>query len=396
MDPHFCSTMTQTCPPPRVMVDWLSASFISMPHTYDTGRFMVLGPGGAIEREYSGHLIASDLDESNPEPTHSRKWKVAASDPTGLYISGNPAPLLNPEGHNLWGSPDLWGQTLMGGQFVRQHAGQFPSPHTWDACGFELRRYTRIDLTRSYRFPTESEALDWIQHVAAASKSRHGAATLRGGSTAYFGTGSKRWAFKVYAKRDEYLRNHCGKGARALIRNGARSDELADWAAGVVRFELTLRSLELQGLWRHDIGGRGRGHLPALHDPAYLADTWAHFYGRIEWNHAMNHRTPELFTQGLGGPQRAVYALWQRGMTWEELQAMYPVRMTLWRYRKAIQAATGVDIAQPRPQEKAPDVSATLDPAGWDPEPLTAAVEPPQELKAQFPLYDDRWHRVNG
>lgn len=70
--------------------------------------------------------------------------------------------------------------------------------------------------------------------------------------------------------------------------------------------------------------------------------------------------------------------------------------MTLWRYRKAIQAATGVDIAQPRPQEKAPDVSATLDPAGWDPEPLTAAVEPPHELKAQFPLYDDRWHRVNG
>ena len=41
-------------------------------------------------------------------------------------------------------------------------------------------------------------------------------------------------------------------------------------------------------------------------------------------------------------------------------------------------------------------MSATLDPAGWDPEPLTAAVEPPQELKAQFPLYDDRWHRVNG
>lgn len=393
MNPHLCFNVEPKCPPPRVMVDWLSASFVSMPHTYDTGRFLVIGPGGTVEKEFSGHVIASDLDEDNPEPSHSRKWKVAAADPTGLFISGNPAPLLNPQGHNLWGSPDLWGQTLLAGQFIRAKEGLFPSEWTWGACGFELKRYTRVDLTRSYRFPSEAEALAWIQHVAAASKSRHGAASLRGGSTAYFGSGSNRWRFKVYAKRNEYLRNHCGAAARHLASAGLLRDDLADWCAGVVRFELTLCSLELQNLHRRDIGGRGRGHLPALHDPAYLADTWAHYHDRIEWNQAMSHRQPEIFTQALSGPQRMLFAMWQEGKTWQRMQEFFPSRMTLWRHRKAIQAATGVDIAHPRPQETAPDVSAGLDPAGWDPEPLEAVVEPPPELKAQFPLYDPRWHR---
>lgn len=366
-----------------VMVDWLSCSFRSEPHTYDTGRVIVLGPAGEIQTDRPG-FVAADLTDDDDEPSSSRTWKVATSDCSDLFISGNPAKLLNPEGHNLWGSADLWGQTLHAGQRIRKAVGCFPSPATWDSCRFGVRAFTRLDLTRSYRFPSEAEAKAWIQHVAGASRSRHGAATLHGGSTAYFGSRSKRWAFKVYAKRDEFL-NGKARDVRARIRDGLMGDVLADWAAGVVRFELTLRSLELKSLAARDICGKGRGHEVRLTDPSYLESLWVHYYGRIEWNRAMSHRQPELLAQSLSGAQRAVFALWQTGMSWQQLQGVIPARNTLWRHRKAIQAATGVDIAAPRPESAAPEIAAELDPKGWDPEPLTAVTEPDPNLSLLMP-----------
>jgi len=353
-----------------MQIDWLSAIVATPPELwpgYESGRTLKLSPDGdIIENRITAHQVEDD------EPSSSRNFRVWTPSPGTLYLSGNPVKLL--QGHNLWGSLDLYAYFLEAGIFVRHHAGLFPGPETWQSCEFSRPRYTRIDITRSYRFRTDQEALDYVRHVVGHAKSRHGMAKLYESGTAYFGQHSKRWSLKVYVKRQEMLSGLKGTARKLMSMVG--SDELLDWAVGVVRFELVLRAKEMEKF------GKGLN----VHDPETLRKLWGGYMETIQFNeNAAMTNNPDLIEQTIPGRLQGTLALWRTG---RDLRVVLP-RRTFYRHRIELLKACGVDIAVP-PVTNAPAVTprVVLDPAGWDPEPIAArTVNPRAELKDDYPLF---------
>lgn len=353
-----------------MQVDWLSG-FIEAPPQfcphYPVGRYLRLGPDGDVLDEWAAREVVRD------EASSSRVFTVGASTPGKLHLSGNPVKLL--QGHNAFGSCDAFALFLEAGAFVRERAGLFPSPATWDSCQFSGPRFTRVDLTRSYRFRSESEAHAWVRAVAGSARDRRGSAKLRGDSTASFGIGSKRWQFVVYCKLDEMVREakKAGAGPYGIPR------EVLDWAAGVVRFELRLRSNELARCAEFVSGLRGSSA------SRVALDLWSEYFNRITFNGNAAMAERDLIEETLPVHLRLKLEAWRAGA---DLRGILS-RPSFYRVRRALLSAVGVDIASPPPSAVGADgdVAAGLDPAGWDPEPVAAHyVEPREELSRQYRL----------
>lgn len=359
-----------------MMIDWLSATIKTPPELcpgYDSGRNLKLSPQGEIIRE-----TRAALDVRDEDPSSSRNFRVFTPDQQTLYISGNPVKLL--QGHNLFGSDDLNGLYLEAGVFVRSNAGLFPSPSTFESCQFSKPRYSRIDITRSYRFQTHKEAQEFIRYVAGTARSRHGAAQLFGSETAYFGKNSRRWSMKIYDKHSEFLKNHSGLSKNRFIRGIQKAflpdeSELIDWSNGIVRFELCLRGQELVPINT----GIARDILPSW------LEVWTSYFEKIQFNENTAMITGNSLLEATLKPsQKAVFELWKAG---KDLRGIYPHR-TFYRHRSAILTALGVDISTPPADyESVAHVHSGLDPARFDPEPLESRlIEPRKELKEAYKL----------
>jgi hypothetical protein len=350
-----------------VQIDWLTGSVATPPELspgYDIGRYLRVGPGGVVQKAWAAKETVRD-----DEGSFSRNFTVWTPTEGELFISGNPVKLL--QGHNAFGSCDALGLFLAAGVFVRQSAGWFPGPATWESCHFEGPRFTRIDLTRSYRFPSSRYALEWLRHVAAMSRDRRGGALTKG-ETVYFGKTSTRWTMKLYEKEGELLR-------RMMERFHGVPGAVREWAAGVVRFELTLRRPELEK-WPALVSALrpGTGRAAAL-------QLWTEYYDRIVWNGAMDMREPDLIEESLPSHLRLKLAAWRSGA---DLRSMLK-KSQFYTVRRELLGAVGVDIAAPPPSavDVLEPVTAGLDPAGWDPEPLAAHyVEPDERLAASYKL----------
>jgi hypothetical protein len=356
-----------------MQVDWVSGVLTPGPlwpvgvRMYDTGRVLVLGPGGELSFEKAGAVAV--------EGSHDNRLRVASPDGATLWLSGNPAKFF--QGHNLFGSVDHAGLFLAGGIAVRQKLGLFPGPAT--AEGFERPRWTRLDLTRSYRFPDDAMARAWLRDGASSARTRHGGAVVREG-TVYWGKGSERWGMKAYLKSDELSARGKGHALSERLPEPVRR-ELRDWAAGVVRFELQLRSKELQKL------GLERA---ATLDAEAL---WSQYWARVQWNRNVDVVEGLDMVDDVALPVylEGYLARWLRGVDLREELS----RPTFYRVRSALLRAAGVDIASAPPhRENGPQaasqrVSAALDPAGWDPEPLRAHLFEPDadgDLKRAYKL----------
>jgi hypothetical protein len=350
-----------------MQLDWVSGIIAAPPALspgYSTGFHLTVAPDGSVSRQRPAPL---DLVEE--DPTHSRRFRVLCTSPGSLYLSGNPVKLL--QGHNLFGSCDAIGLFLAAGTWVRQQAGLFPGPDTWRSCQFEGPRFTRLDLTRSYRFPRAQDASAWIREVAGAARSRHGAAKLYGSSTAVWGEGSRRWSMKVYDKELELLE----RAKRAI----PTPRELLEWSSGVVRFELTLRGPELQ---------QEAESVALLRGPnarASALELWSKYYERITFNENASMNNPSLLETNLPPHLALKLAAWRGGA---DLRGMLS-KSGFYKVRRQLLDAVAVDIAAPPPPAAsvARLSGAALDPAGWDPEPLAAHyVEPGDERSAQYGL----------
>ncbi len=349
-----------------MQIDWLSGAVEASPQAYpgyDSGRHLVIGPDGQVVREsHSRHVVE---DESG---SWSKKFTVWTPTPGKLFISGNPIKLL--QEHNAFGSCDAFGLFLTAGLFVRTHAGLFPGPQTWAGCEFSGPRFTRIDLTRSYRFPSTKYALEWLRTVAASARYRQGG-SLTKGDTVYFGKNSTRWTMKLYAKETEIL-------ARLRQRFHRVPAAVVDWSAGVVRFELTLRTPELQ---KHpDL-------VTALHgsgaDSAALR-LWELYHGRIAWNGNADMSQTDILEESLPSHLQVKLAAWRSGADMRRIMS----KPTFYRVRRELLDTLGVDIAAPPVEPESVPVSSGLDPAGWDPEPLAAHyVQPDQDIVRQYGLH---------
>lgn len=358
-----------------MQVDWTSGIITAPPRLspgYDTGVYLRIGPGGVEVQRSPAMFMVRDED-----PSSSRTFAVKCLTPGSLWVSGNPVKLL--QGHNLWGSCNPSALFLEAGIWVRQQAGLFPGAETWRASEFSGPRWTRLDLTRSYRFANPADVPSWIQHVAGASRSRHGAPKLYDSGTAVWGEGSKRWMFKVYDKRQELIYQSKRRGKERQRLDGT----LMDWAAGVIRFELQLRRKELD---------KTPDDVAALSGPdssAAALRIWQSYHDRIDWNSNAAMTEPTLLDRTLPAHLEVKLGAWRGGT---DLRAVL-TRRSFYRARRLILDATGIDIASPAPPRpvQAEPPAAGLDPAGWDPEPLEAySVEPSDDLIQRYGLDQPR------
>jgi hypothetical protein len=337
-----------------MQIDWLSG-FVrptgmppGMP-LYDTGKVLVLKPGGELDHEHSGATtLAGSFDN---------RLLIRTPDLQSLYLSGNPTKYF--QGHNLFGPTDVCGLFFRTGIEVRENLGLFPGPSTWNSLKFSGPELTRIDITRSYRFPTANAARSWLRNNASQARTRHGSPSLATDGTLTFGSGSSYWRFVVYHKLDELQSKK--KGHR-LPDNLPNREKLQDWATGVVRFELRLFAKEMHRLMLNPYRLITRGDLLTL---------WEQYFGKIEFNRNVEAMKPDLIEHQLKPRYQATLALWRTG---QDLRDIYP-KNTFYRYRREIMESTGIDIASPPPPDieaKTGTPSAELAPCGWDPEPLEA------------------------
>lgn len=349
-----------------MQIDWLTGSVQTPPELspgYDIGSYLRLGPGGELLRSWAAKETVRDDEGSS-----SRNVTVWTPTAGKLFISGNPVKLL--QGHNAFGSCDALGLYLAAGSFVRQHAGWFPGADTWRSCQFAGPHFTRIDLTRSYRFPSVAYANAWLRDVASTARDRRGGSLMRGG-TVYFGKTSTRWTLKLYEKHGELLK-------RAREKGGAIPAGVLEWSAGVVRFELTLRTPELEK-WPDQVE-----RLRGKDARAAALQLWESYHQRVTWNGNADMSEPDLIEDTLPGHLRVKLAAWRSGA---DMRALLK-KSQFYAVRRELLGAVGVDIASPPIPVGGTkvEVSSGLDPLGWDPEPLAAHYREPEGFAESYRL----------
>lgn len=350
-----------------VMIDWLTATIQTPPELcpgYSAGFKRVIDHNGVILRDEASALDVRD----DTDPSHSRNFRVSTPRPDILRISGNPSKLL--QGHNLFGSDDINGCYLESGDFIRESVGLFPSPESYDSCQFSKPRYSRADITRSYRCSNPQDVPVYIREIVGTARSRSGRATLHGSETAYFNKGSRRWSLKVYDKHLELL-----KRLPKNVKRDQKTDDLIEWSRGIVRFELVLRGQELSTV----------NQLIQLDSVLNWDYVFNEYFNRIQFNEnlAMKKIDPILESK-LKPSLKAVIALWRSG---QDLRTIYS-KSAFYRHRHAILAATGLDISSsPTDSDDSKVVDSKLDPSGWDPEPIESyLVKPRESLKKAYKL----------
>lgn len=381
-DPTRVDTMT-------VMIDWLTGT-IETPTPlctgYNAGYKILIDQHGQIIREEKSLLNVHD-----ETPSFSRNFNVCTPTPQILRISGNPSKLL--QGHNLFGSDDINGCFVESGDFLLKCADLFPSPENYEALRYSKPQYSRIDLTRSFRFSDPRDVPIYIREIVGTARTRSGRAKLYGSETAYFNIGSRRWGLKVYDKHAEFIKR-LGKNPNRL---DPRIEELIEWSRGIVRFELVLRGLELGDINAYLMHGKVVNFDEVFND----------YFGRIQFNENLLMKKNESSKESNLKPNlRGVIALWREG---KDLRTLYK-KPTFYRHRQAILTAVGIDIASSPNDSHAskrvgtvqkqdifdtkmvrvePDgqFSSKLDPSGWDPEPIEPYfVKPRESLKKAYKL----------
>ena len=332
-----------------VMVDWVTGQLEARsdgfrscsPSLFSTGRVQMIDRQGYVTKEFAGRTAARGSFDS------SISFRAPA--PHKLEMSGNPVKFL--QGHNLFGSADHLSLFLETGRRTGVNGALFPEAHEFAEFEFMAPRFTRIDLTRSYRFASNERARAWIRSVAAGGHTRHGNAISTAG-TVYFGKHSSRWSFKIYAKHDEINARAKGHGlSTSLTRSNVL--DLGLWAEGVVRFELTIRSKELQKYLRPN------GDLNML-----PFDLWSVYYSRVSFAN-----NSEVFAMGdlerFPSHLRMAVVAWRAG---NDLRLLYS-KNQYYRNRKAL-LLYGLDVSVPADSANALTVASDLDPELWDPEPI--------------------------
>jgi hypothetical protein len=172
----------------------------------------------------------------------------------------------------------------------------------------------------------------------------------------------------VYPKFDELQAKGRGHALSSKL-DETTVKTLQEWAEGVVRFELRLRSLELANVW-------------PITDP--LA-TWSQYFDRIQFNrNNLAVMEDDMLTDALPQHLLGYLARWKVG---EDLRTKLS-KPTYYRVRRELLNHAGVDIASPPSQDTSHAFTAgTLPPQGWDPEPIQELLyEPGDELKRSYGL----------
>jgi Phage replication protein CRI len=304
------------------MLDWFSGYVGYDASGLDLGRFFEIGRGGEVVRErdrwetavgsYAAGVQVTRASATEQMVQTQRELGFLCS-PAVLRISGNPTKFL--QGHNAAGPPVAQlGPVLQG--LVRAF-GEGLRPLDADSPVLPSLQRSRVDVTTAVDLGDHRAVHEWIQLAAATTRSRHGRAMDSEG-TVYWGKRSTRWTIKAYCKHCE-LQRHPPEDVSLL-------PDLLEWTRTHLRIELTLRRPEL----------KHRGTL----DESVI---WE-FFAKLEMN---DMKTRLYAPDSLRWNVRLVLESWYGG---GDPKSTLP-RRTLYKWRKEILEATGVDILLPRTQQ---------------------------------------------
>lgn len=233
------------------MIDWLSFVIpCAHPAPINDGEFQRVDAEGNVSWRSNRRLsLRASYDSS--VTVRSANW-IGSTGLEFIEVSGNLVKFF--QGHNLWGSDDVLGLVF---EFMRwlaleqRHVRVTPTEHdiaAWKAGHFPL---TRVDVTANFHVGIRADALAWIRAGAGAARMRNGRPALLKGDTLYFDPGSRRRTLKIYAKGQEIEANaehqpsllyDAGLAGQAILPH------VMAYADGLLRAELTLRSMELDRL----------------------------------------------------------------------------------------------------------------------------------------------------
>lgn len=316
-----------------MMVDWLT---FTAPFEHDPGL------GGPF---YGGEILSTVPDPTHPDGeipdwivrkriklvgSWSADMQVRSVEVEGrrcVQVSGNPAKLL--QGHNVFGSADLPGlvRTVLG----RLCAARGVKPSLLDCADWRAGRIRlqRVDVTRSVDFGSLSTVRAAIRALDTCGRLRHrGRGHAFDGCSITFGKGSRRWSLTFYAKGAELaLPSH------SLPLSLADHPQLPGYAAGLLREELRLQSLELVKLGLEWMA-------------AWKADTLAELHaGKLaSVDLSEGNMSDSLAVESLPPRLRAPYLAWKAG---HDVRALYS-RTRFYVYRREL-LNRGIDIAVRQP-----------------------------------------------
>jgi hypothetical protein len=306
------------------MLDWFSGYVGYDASQMAVGRFFEVDPRGEVVRQVprwetaKGSYLAGVQVTRGMATDHmlkdgrDRQGFLCSEDV--LRVSGNPVKFL--QGHNAAGpSVSQLGPVL---QALVRAFGEGFRPADADSPTLPAVHRSRVDITTAVDLDAHQAVHDWLTWAGKATRSRHGRARDAKG-TVYWGMGSRRWTLKAYCKHCE-LKVHRPDVPDALF------SELLDWTRTHLRIELQLRR-------------------PELKDRGTLNESliWA-YAQKIEVG-AMKVK-PQA-AESLPPRAKAALQVWYDG---HALESFFP-RRTLYRYRREILDATGVDILLPRAEQ---------------------------------------------
>lgn len=216
------------------MIDWITSKI-------PLKNKQIKNTGGFIKYDENGEVIFERKDGVNVEGSANSNIYLF-SDNENLFISGNPAKFL--QGQNVVGIDNAFRLTeLMLFKLLELKVVDF---HLFEIDeALEDSDIMRIDINYSFALNNNQDVDIFIETLLNKSKSRHGKATMTGG-TLYYGKNSRRWSIKLYNKYAELL---TAKEQKKLQNLSAEQYNLVmQKSKNIVRVELTLRSLELAEL----------------------------------------------------------------------------------------------------------------------------------------------------
>jgi II/X family phage/plasmid replication protein len=314
------------------VIDWLTLR-CSIDVPINAGHVASFTAEGEVEWHTPKRL---ELKGSHASTVTARRFPYDNS----LEISGNPAKFL--QGHNLFGSDDLPGLSRTFIRAVVARLGHTLTADEANAIDAGLVIITRIDTTQSWDFGTLPRALNAVRALSQHTHLSHrGKGSLIAEGTCIWGKGSRRWNGKAYAKGHELK-------AHKLHPMIPHLDKLTEYAQGLVRFEFTVRSMELKR--------RGLDVLQNWGTTGVTPETLhADLMSQLNISEATMIDADQL--EQLPPRLQGVYQLWKDG---HDVRAIYPTR-TFYRHRAAL-LAFGIDLAlvQPRRQDNVIPLRVTL------------------------------------
>lgn len=325
------------------MIDWYTGLIGYDASGIDTGRVLIVSPGGEITfstdrwikavGSYNSTIQLRPASCTLEMLKSANKHDLICSD-TCLEVSGNPSKFL--QGHNVFGpSVSSLGPVVQG--IIRALPGQFRPKNADDPRWPALNR-RRVDVTTSIRMGNHREVHDFISHAQTEMRSHHRKqqSGLTGASTVSWGAGSDRWMLTAYCKLCELLKHP--------LADPLMNTSIGDFADGLLRIELRLYTKEL----------KPKGTL-------FESIIWE-YYDRIEVG--VMKEDVESKVLAMRSPVRMIYELWLDGHDVSPSSG-YLKRAAFYKYRKEILEVTGQDISNLPVKKNKGDVSRDIFGSGW-------------------------------